>query len=500
MILAPVQALFGMRLIPQKLLVMAFALGAVWLLMRIARRRLDNRWGPWIFLAAATLIPTVEYAHYVMSEIPFLFFFLGAVDACDRWNEAGARSPENTLGKESGRQEPRKEPLKARGSVPERSPAAPPATTSERWHHHLRTRRTWEVALWIAAAFYTRTVGAAIGIGILLSLRAARRGRAALALAAVLTLLGLPWVLHALSTPGGSPYFHQLLQVNPYYPEFGLLTPYRLLRRLGLNGRFYLLQEAPLAFIPLFYRSTYSPEALRTACFPWWLALPLLVPFAAGIRIALRRRDPAVWCLLMILLVCLLWPLIWAGSRFLIPVVPLLLIFWWTGWNAFAATGAGRRKEPSRSWNWLRAALLALVLALGARNLVFYSRETREYPPEWDHYFTALRWIRDHTPAGSVVVDRKPGFVEFVAERKGVSFPREKDPDRMLQGFREDGVTHVVLSSLPYDDIGRYLQPAVNQRRDHFAVLYRVSDPDTYVLGFHPEGGVPHGTVPGPDH
>jgi hypothetical protein len=66
----------------------------------------------------------------------------------------------------------------------------------------------------------------------------------------------------------------------------------------------------------------------------------------------------------------------------------------------------------------------------------------------------------------------------------------------MLEFFRGQGATHVLLPSLPYDDIGRYLKPALDQRREYFQVVYRLSNPDTYVLQFYPEDGIRHGETP----
>jgi hypothetical protein len=359
----------------------------------------------------------------------------------------------------------------------------------------LRDRRLWFLALWIAAAFYTRTAGAALCAGVLLSLLLTRRPGAALALALALIAFALPWVARALLTPGGNPYFRQLMQVNPYYPEFGFLTPSSLWRRLRENTLYYVLRETPVTVLPALYRSTYSTEEMKATYFPWWLSLPLLVPLALGVRRALRKADPACVTLLATIAVCLVWPLIWAGSRFLVPVAPLLLLYWWLGWGVFARERGNPRAHGRGTW--IRAVIILLLVFLGVRNLVFYSMETRRYPPEWENYFAALHWARENTPPSSVIIDRKPGFVEFVAQRAGRSFPREKDPTRMLAYLREQAATHVLLSSLPYDDIGRYLKPAVDQRREYFELVYRLSDPDTYLLRFHPEGGIRHGGSPG---
>ncbi len=482
LLLAPVQALFGMRLIPQKILVTLFAGGAIWMLAGIVRRRTHARSGPWLLFAAATLIPFVEYAHYVMSEVPFLFFQLGALAACDRLASFG-------------------EDRRAR-------------------------RELGWLALWIAAAFYTRSAGVALAGGVLLWLLLSRRPRQALLLAGFLGIALVPWIVHSAAATGGSPYLRQLLQVNPYYPELGRIDAAGLLQRAGENARLYLLGMVPAAVMPALYGSTYSPPDVQKLFYPFWIAIPLLVPLAAGIWRGLRGsasdppsravtarghhhdpardaavasgegkgrvpesrsyparwRDPAACVVLFSLLLLLLWPSIWSGSRFLVPIVPLLLLAWWGGWIL------PEEKRLPGAWAKIRAGFLVLLVLLGVRNLVFYVQETRSYPPEWENYFTSLTWIREHTPQDAVVIDRKPGFVEFVAGRKSLTFPREQDPERMLAGFRQNRVTHVVVPSLPYDDIQRYLVPLVETRHGSFKLAYRTPKPTSYVLELIREG------------
>lgn len=473
MLLAPVQALFGMSLLPQKILVTLFATGTVVLLAGIVRRRTAPRSGPWLFFAAATLIPFVEYSHYVMSEVPFMFFLCGAITACDRLDDRDA---------------------------------GPPAI-----------RDLLALALWIAAAFYTRTAGAAMAGGVLLWLLLSRRPKHALVLAGLLVVTAVPWLLHAASAKGGNPYFRQLTQVNPYYPEFGLLTARGWVERLGENARTYFLGIVPDIVMPALYGSTYSPPRLQKLFLPLWIAIPLLIPFAAGLWRGLRgcgpvrraldrgparkpagvpgvgfRADPVVCVALASLLLLCLWPVIWAGGRFLVPIAPLLLLTWWGGWRLPEEIGL---RGP---WGKVRTGLLVLLVFLSVRNLVFYAQETREYPPEWGSYFSALEWIRENTPRDAVIIDRKPGFVEFAAGRAALNFPRELDPVRMIESFKRSGVTHVVLAALPYDDIDRYLRPAVERERSRFRLIHQTSDPVTYVLEFHAEGGTEKGSLGGP--
>jgi hypothetical protein len=202
-----------------------------------------------------------------------------------------------------------------------------------------------------------------------------------------------------------------------------------------------------------------------------------------GVPASQFRADPMVCVVLASLLLLCLWPAIWAGSRFLVPITPLLLLVWWSGWRLPEEIGLRGR------WNRVRTVLLVLLLFLGVRNLVFYTQETRAYPPEWENYFSSLAWIRENTPKEAVIIDRKPGLAEFAAERKARGFPRETDPSRMIESFRRSGATHVVLAALPYDDIERYLRPVLEKRRSSFRLVHQTSEPFTYVFEFHPDGG-----------
>ena len=64
----------------------------------------------------------------------------------------------------------------------------------------------------------------------------------------------------------------------------------------------------------------------------------------------------------------------------------------------------------------------------------------------------------------------------------------------MVEFLRTSGADYVLLNRLPYDDIGRFLVPVVNQRREHFEVVYQLHDPerdptlngDAFVLRFIP--------------
>jgi hypothetical protein len=335
-------------------------------------------------------------------------------------------------------------------------------------------------------AFYTRTAGAVLPAAFLLvALAPGRRRwwRRGFALAAI---LALPWVARSLlSGAGGDTYLDQVGRVNPYFPEQDALGVGSLLGRLRENGVRYLLFEIPRALVPLAYQSTYTPRLGAREPVAWFLALPLLALVAAGAWRSARRLPLTVATATLAVGLCLLWPPIWASVRFVVPILPLLALMLLVG------VAEPERRLKRAPCGWALVAALVVLLGLGARNGVRYAQETRSYPGPWDAYFDGAAWARDHLPRGSLVVDRKPGLFGFVSGLPAVTFPRESDPDRMLGFFREKGARYIHVSTIPYDDLPRFLYPAIQRRPGHFEPVRGVMHPDSswsLLVEFRPAG------------
>ncbi|MEZ4653515.1 MAG: hypothetical protein R3E12_07930 [Candidatus Eisenbacteria bacterium] len=274
--------------------------------------------------------------------------------------------------------------------------------------------------------------------------------------------------------------------MNPYYPEFGRLDVSGFFERVWFNLRAYGGTHIPITVAPFPYRSTYSPPLWQRTSAPWWLAAPLLALIVVGAVRQVRRFDPAAWATVVSIVLVLSWPPVWAANRFLIPLAPLLF---WLLWE-------GLRLDLARPIVWARGrgVVMVLFLVFAALTLRNYYAETRAYDPVWKNYFETIRWVAQNTPPDALIIDRKPGFVEFLSGRSARTFPREANLDRMIDFFRGAGADYVLLNRLPYDDIGRYLVPVVNERPQHFEIQFRIDDPerdpalngDAYVFQFLP--------------
>ena len=490
MLLAPVQLVAGTACVPQKILVGLLFVATGPLLLVLTERVMPRAFAfPAVALGMIS-IPVLEFSHYVMSEVPYLFFQTAAFVAGERLlrMDGPAASEATRRGDASG------------------------------WPEILRTLRSRAFLvffLFAALAFYTRTIGLVVPGAFLLVCLCERRRRLLAASAAATLVLLAPWLLHTLAAAGGEgeSYLAQLVRVNPYYPQDGLLTPAALFDRVTYNASRYFAIEIPRLLVPLTVDTTYvvRPEVHRA-----WHAHLWLLPVALlllGLRGRLRALPLTITGLAATLCVCLLWPPIWTSVRFLIPILPLLVLLFLCGCRDAAALAeraftrahvgararAGTRGDGAarprlrRPPDFALALVLLVLLAAGARNIRAYAADTREYPLDWKYYFETARWARAHLPPDALVIDRKPTMFSFVSGVRAAGFPRA-EPDSMIAYLQRVGADYVHLSSIPYDDIPRYLYPAVQQRPSYFLPFWRTERSGgmmSALFAFDPTGSGP---------
>uniref|UniRef100_A0A6M3XT61 Uncharacterized protein n=1 Tax=viral metagenome TaxID=1070528 RepID=A0A6M3XT61_9ZZZZ len=280
---------------------------------------------------------------------------------------------------------------------------------------------------------YVKTAGVAIVLGVLLL-----QGRK-LRPWAVATLVLAPWFAWTWYH-GGNTYIGKSLLANGYYPERGFVAPIALLERVWSNVNTYIY---------------HMPMIL--ALFIVGERRLLLLPFIPYMGLTL------------------IWP--WAADRMLVPLVPICAI----------ALSLGVKDAVSKPWarHTFYAAFIALaVLALG-RVVLAHQALPDELSPEWQRYRDAGVWLRDNTPKESIVCARKPGWLGWHAQRKGVGF-LFVGRDSLWQDLLDKRVDYVVVDQLGYAATPRHLIPALQAHGDELRL--RWSSGGTHILEMWHDG------------
>jgi hypothetical protein len=198
----------------------------------------------------------------------------------------------------------------------------------------------------------------------------------------------------------------------------------------------------------------------------------------------IRARKPSlteVWFPIYLALV-LLWPVTWGGSRFLMPVAPLIALY---------------ASEPLwRFASWIKRPreIAMVVLAAGAflivpdlKNQIELGTVCRaeyakgeQFPctsPAFADFFESAERVRGKLPPGSVVLSRKPTIFFLHSGYQSRLYPLYAEPDSLFNLASRIGARFVVVDQIT-DLAPRYLHPVMLARRDDFCVIPAFSLPN----------------------
>jgi hypothetical protein len=179
--------------------------------------------------------------------------------------------------------------------------------------------------------------------------------------------------------------------------------------------------------------------------------------------------------------VFILWPEMWSGMRFLIPMIPLLIYYFLSGLRAFMRILGARLSL--RAGQLLVAVVVVVLLFSSASGIARASGRLYRYPAQWENYFAAATWCRQNTDAGSIFVARKPSLFYLQARRKVLNYPYTSEAARMMSFLAENGVDYVLVDGFTWTGTTRrYLIPAIEAHRERFQPVYRLENPDTWML------------------
>lgn len=358
-----------------------------------------------------------------------------------------------------------------------------------------RPRRAVGAAVSAIAAGLVRTAGVTFAGALALEWMLRRRWRAAalFALAAGLTVGGwLAWTALAPTQHIGTSYIADLTRVTETAGHSGeerapAGMAITLARRVADQVPQYLAIDIPLS-LPL-------PTLPGTVLDNLAIAGLVTISLVLGIVVMMRRWRVAALYLVAYAAMLAVWP--WRHARFLVPILPLIVLGVLTGFGALA-----RAVRP----RWETAAMLALAafvavtgVAQGASGPLARWRGCPHGRPipegaclsaDASGFLAALRFIRDETPDSAVFLTSKSPELYWYTGRRSI---RREDamaqtPDAFATFLKEAGVDYVLLASVHAMDLERLptrLQPRCADFRVAFA-----RPPSTYLLAV-PDSAAP---------
>lgn len=397
--------------------------------------------------------------------------------------------------------------------------------------------KNWKFLLFILSlvfAFYIRTLGISLFLSFTFILLIQKRWKYAGLLVVAFILLVSPWQIRSHNL-GGNSYVNQLLRKNPYRPELGPMEIADWPQRFGTNFKRYFTLEITNGVLPfetIDYKqcvkqlkkesgviAVAATAADSVAIQEAQEALPLTLKEKqenaasrglVGAKVEITTSDYIIAVLLLLLMaiglarmkdhrilvglylvgtfgILFLWPEAWFGIRFMLPVVPILIMLALNGLVETPMLVAERlkRKEP-----WIIAIIIPFVVffamkgKLEERVVELEARAKGIYANKFKNYFDLATWSNKNLPKDAVVSCRKGQLFYLYANRWVTGFKNTLDKEDLIETLKNNDVTHVVLDQLGYSSTSRYLYPAIKKYPGKFKIIHQLKNPDTYIMKF----------------
>lgn len=448
------------------LLALAMALGAAgWASLKIvpvtatlvavtgvflwARRRLGDEAGFAVALLTGLTPSLLYHSHWLLSDVPFLAFTALAL-----WR------------------------LEALGG----GDGAPDGAASPSWPSLLAA------TLLVGLAYFTRSAGLPLVLAGVAALAWGRRWRETAAVGAGVGIPALFWLLRSRTAgPGEGRYGSEFLLVDPYQPDLGPAGIGDFAGRVWAN-----LTGYGTRFLPETFFGDASPALVA-------LALALVALAVAGwVRAVRRGPGPAELFLPLYAGLILLWPPVWSGDRFALPLAPLLLVFAADGLRSLADRAGSGTRTAALAAAVLLVAAPALRDWLETRDEQAACRGALEAGGPWAcggnalvDFVAAARWAGETLPEGSAALTRKPRIWYVMSGVPTRTYPFTETPGALRADAGEAGAGYVVLDFLGNQG-ARFVGAALAAEPRSFCQVGVFGGgggiPATHILGILPAG------------
>ena len=440
-----------------------------------ARRRVRDEVAAGVALLTGLSAAYLDYARWILSDIPFVAFLFLALWLLEGLLPVPASG---WTGIEAG-------PSPAGASEPES--AVPSWGSTSRW------LALGGATVLVVAAVLTRSAGLPLAVAAVGALALHRRWSAAALVGGTAALAGGLWALRARMAPGQGAYQSEFRLLDPYQPDLGTAGLGDFLDRIGGNAWGYLQVHGPRAFFD-------DAGGILTA-----LGIAVVLLAAVGWALHLRRAGVAELFVPLYVGVLLLWPEVWSGSRFVIPLVPLLLLYGARGLSAAVSRIPRLQPGVPLLLGGLAVAVLSGRAWTQAASWASSCRAAVSAAGPWScagtatvEFVTAARFSGAALPQGAVALTRKPRIWYLMSGVPTRTYPFSEVDGALLEAARDAGARYVVLDAVGPQGL-RFVGSAVVARPDLFCGIqaFGRSQAPVQLLGILPEGGA--GSRRGPE-
>ncbi len=411
---------FGADLIVLKLVVLLTGLGSVIFMYKIIECVFEKRAA--ILMPFYISLPIIYiYSVRILTEVPFLFFSLGAVYFF----------------------------IKAQGN--------------EKFFYYI----SFILALY---AFYVRLVGIALVAAMMLYLLVKKEYKYFGIFLLLFCIAFIPWQYRNSRIADAGGYVVSLLAKDPLQVELGRVSILGFLERIQTNFVYYFFIFVPKTFVPLV-----QSRALLSV-----VGAVFLVIIAIGFTLSVKKFLFFELFFVFGFIILLVWPKIWSSERFLLPILPMVILNFFFGlyWLANKINYKYVAELVVIVLVILNIVANALYASSVVRNNVEYIKgdSYAGYEYDWRRYFEMIDWIEKHIPEDKIIMARKPEFVYLLSRHTSFAYPITDDRDRVKEAIK--GADYIILDNFYRSSPAeRWLLPVLLLESKKYRLVHQTREP-----------------------
>lgn len=323
--------------------------------------------------------------------------------------------------------------------------------------------------------FYIRTQGIALFGAFFIYLAFKKQFKPLFIFIALSVIAILPWQMRSAEL-GGNGYVKQLMRVEPYNNDSKKMEFGDWLDRIGENAVRYVSKEIPNSIFPVMaveYKNRQTGENIKAPTSYWVVGILIILLGLLGIWSVKEYR----WLFLILygstFAIYMLWPQVWFGIRFILPMAPITLMFAIFG-IYFLLQGIFKPKSPLIESNKF-ALVFALLCFLQITPIkALNAKSNRPHPVNWANFLKIGEWSKDHLKGEKIVIsNRKPGLIYAVSKHKQAGFLYTPDREAMINDFKKNEVTHLIFEQLGFNQTGKFLFPLFQKEPEKFKQIHQ---------------------------
>ena len=352
-----------------------------------------------------------------------------------------------------------------------------------------KNTRFFIVLLLVVACIYIRSVAVGLILSMVFSLILRKKIGYAITLLTGSIALYIPWVIRGLDFKGNT-YLQQVMLKNPYQPELGPLELGDLFQRIGVNMVRYITTEIPSI---LYFTENQIYTDNSYSFMQWATGILVLIVIGFGVIKQQNRLSIILIYILMSMGILMIWPEIWYGTRFLIPLIPFLVYFFIYGlYILLSALTKIIFKSKTGIFKPLiiGAGLIAWGICYAKPSVEnLHQQANGNYANNYANYLSLAKWLKENGEKEVVVAVRKEGLFYLHSDTFVIEFKKTPDLEEQIEFLKRKQVKYLVLDQLGFSSTYNYLYPAIERYPNKFETHIELKDPNTYLFKFKPELG-----------